>query len=727
VALRRAIWACALSLLAGALAGCSPGPALGGQATLRPTLELRQVDGGPVVFESGQPVPDFGVQPRPRIDLDGPWRFQAAPLDDRLSFGDRRMTLAGLRSEAGDRLEAAYDDSGWASLQVPGSFDPPPAGRVRGGWYRRTFEVPAGWPDHSLLKFGSADYLADVWLNGRYLGYHEGGNTAFALDAGWALNRHGVNTLLVRVSRPPLGTRLDLDPWGLTDWWTYGGITGDVWLEAQPDLSAVRADVVPHLDGADVRIVLANRGPPVDDPVLRVEVLSAAVTDDNLLNPDPRSLISPGSSPPFEESLGLGPIGGQAVKRLDAPFVIRDPDLWSPARPALYVLHVALLVGSHIEDELYESFGLRSIRVDPEGPSLLLNGTPVAFHGVALHDEKVSPAVGSLPAGGPATDVRSYQAQLVQASQVNADLIRADHTPPNPLLLTLTDRLGFAVWEEIPLYHYTPQTFQIAMQRGIPQQMLAEMALRDFDHPSVLFHGFANEPQGGAERVSALTTLRDLDRRLDGTRLTGQAAYGYDPKDPTSEPLDVAGFTFYYGVFYGGALNAQNVRSALARMHATYPKKPLMILEFGRWSDDAAQDADQRQVFDVTYGQMKEVLDTEPGGYVGAGVWWSLNDYWTERPGIQVEHFGLYRPDGSARPVQGAVAAAYALGERPPGLPSGRQPPSGGEAVAAAPIDRGPGLLPLLIYALGVPTLILGAAVILLAWAPRVARPHGAR
>src|SRR5207237_5592565 len=167
----------------------------------------------------------------------------------------RTLTL-----EAARRVKPDYNDSGWRTLGVPGTFDPPPDGHLTGGWYRRQFFLPATWLDHSSLKFGSADYVADVWLNGRYLGYHEGGSTPFALDASSVLQRAGVNTLLVRVARPELGTRLDVVPWGLTDWWDYGGITGDVWLEGEPDLTVVRADVVPHLDGADIRAVVQDRG-----------------------------------------------------------------------------------------------------------------------------------------------------------------------------------------------------------------------------------------------------------------------------------------------------------------------------------------------------------------------------------------------------------------------------------------------------------------------------------
>jgi beta-glucuronidase len=696
-------------------------PSAGAQATLKPTLELRQTDSGTVAVQSGQPVPDFGVQPRPRVDLDGPWRFEpAGELNGTLTFGDRAQTQRPLTAEAGARVRPGFDDSGWRSQSVPGTFDPPPDGHLAGGWYRRQFSLPLAWPDHALLKFGSADYVADVWLNGRYLGYHEGGSTPFALDASSTLRRGAVNTLLVRVARPELGTRLDVVPWGLTDWWDYGGITGNVWLEGEPDLTVVRADVVPHLDGADIRAVVQNRGSVVSAAKLQVQVLPAEVTETNLQNPDARSLVAVDQPALASWTLDLGSLSPDVVRLVDTSFLVRQADLWSPVQPALYVLHVSVVSGDQVSDELFSSFGLRRVQVDQRAPRLLLNGQPVAFHGVALHDEQIDPASGGRPAGGPATDVQQYLKQLfAQAGEVYADLVRADHTPPNPLLLMLADRLGFAVWEEIPLYHFTPQTFQVAMQRGIPQQMLAEMALRDFDHPSVLFHGLANESQGDQERTAALTTLRDLDRRLDGTRLTGQAAYGYNPDDDTSTPLDVAGVTFYYGVFYGGPLKAQAIHAALDSLHAAYPKKPIMVLEFGRWADGPAEEAAQKQVFDVTYAQLAAVMGTQTGGYVGAAVWWSLNDYWTERPGIGVEHFGLYRPDGTTRPVQDAVAHAYGASPDAPGPVAQRPLVSGGVAVPIGGPSNRTGLGAMLVYALAFPTALLLVLVLLLArpWA----------
>ena len=713
----------AAPVLAGALllaaVACSGAPP--DQARLRPSLELRQGDGGQVAYELGQPVPTFDPQPlRTRMDLSGAWRFQATPIDPALSFADRDDgTRRALTAEAGSRLQAGYDDSSWSQLAVPGTFSPPPSSRVTGGWYRDRFTVPDTWAAQTTLTFQSVGYVADVWLNGRYLGYHEGAWTPFAMDASDAIRAGEANTLVVRVDDPGWGTRLDIVPWGLADWWNYGGITGPVSVEATPELSLVRADVTPHLDGADVKVVLQNRGDAQDQLSLITEVLPTAIDSGNVADPDPRHLVPADATPVASQVTSLDDMPGGDVRRVSASFVIRRADLWSPQRPALYVLRAALVGPQGIADQLYETFGLRQIRVDGGAPRLLLNGAPVAFHGVALHSERVGPTDGSRPAGGPASDVADAIDALRRVHDVGADLIRTGHHPPSPALLSLADRLGLAVWEEIPLYHYTPETFQVAIDRGVAQQMLAEMDLRDMNHSSVLFHGLANESTGGGERSSALVTLRDLDRRLDGTRLTGQAAYGSDTTDDTSADLDVAGYTLYYGVFYGGPLSASSIAQALERLHTRYPRKPLMILEFGRWADGPAEEPDQTRVFEVTYGQLAQRFDTLPGGYVGAAVWWTLDDYWTQRPGIQVEHFGLYRPDGSLRPVGALVSQAYAADAGPAQRPPGARVVSGGVGVGAGRPGASRQLVGLVAYAILLPALLLGGVVAVLARWPR--------
>jgi hypothetical protein len=248
--------------------------------------------------------------------------------------------------------------------------------------------------------------------------------------------------------------------------------------------------------------------------------------------------------------------------------------------------------------------------------------------------------------------------KLRAASEIGADLLRTGHEPADPTVLMLADRLGFAVWEEIPLYHATPAIFEQSLSRGIAQQMLREMALRDMNHPSVLFHGLANESTGADERAAALAELHEVDREIDGTRLTGQAAYGWMPTDATHAPLDVAGFTFYHGVFYGDEPGT-DTRRALRLAHETQPDKPIIILEFGRWADLPADEARQALIFEETHAALEQYRADRPGGFVSAAVWWTLLDFATQLGGIGVEDFGLIRPDGSLRPSGELAAAAF--------------------------------------------------------------------
>ena len=680
--MRRALPACGLLMIG--LSGCLASADI---ATLAPTLTIVDATGVEVAMQNGIPVPSFDWQPRPRIDLGGAWRVERVALDPMLTMTDRQTSLAAIESEAADRHLPAFDDAGWESVEVPGSLNPPPAAEEESAWYRRSFDVPDDWDGRSVtLRFASANYVVDVWLNGTWLGYHEGGSTPFALDASSALEPGTTNLVAVRVQAIPLGTRTDVVPWGATDWWNYAGLTGPVWLEAAPAVHVARADVVPHLDALDVSVLVSDAavvagGEPAGvepdaaeaedkagaEAILRASIYAASVDGDNLLDPDPRSLVASLAEPLLvvDREVDLPGPGGVASASLALQF--GDADTWSPAVPALYVLR-AELIGTGalrdarrapVRDELWTTFGIRHVGVDPAGPSVLLNGERVFLRGVGLHDESLTfDADGRVTGGTPAPSADEVLADLRRATSIGADFLRAGHQPADPLLLMLADRLGFAVWEEIPLYHATPVVFDRSMGRGIPQQMLREMALRDMNRPSVLFHGFANESTGDDERLDALSELHAIDRAIDGTRLTGQAAYGWRPDDPTQAPLDVAGYTSYHGVFYGDdpALDTRRALSAVAEAH---PEKPIMILEFGRWADDTVDEARQRAIFESTYGVLESRRGDELGGSVAAATWWTLDDFATPLAGISIEHFGLYRPDGTLRPAGEAIGHSF--------------------------------------------------------------------
>ena len=125
-------------------------------------------------------------------------------------------------------------------------------------WYWREFDTPNNLHQggHYLLKFHAVDYLADVWVNGKSVGSHEGSETPFELDITDNLKKGGKNLLVIRVLNPtyePIeGIALKDTPSSLKHYpftsnavYNSGGITGDVELLMVPAIRISDVYVVP--------------------------------------------------------------------------------------------------------------------------------------------------------------------------------------------------------------------------------------------------------------------------------------------------------------------------------------------------------------------------------------------------------------------------------------------------------------------------------------------------
>ena len=94
-------------------------------------------------------------------------------------------------------IEGAQDSN------VPGIIQQTFSGYHGVVWYWRTFTPEkASSSGRYLLRFWAVDYLADVWLNGIYVGGHEGGETPFVLDVTDAIKPGAENLLVARVLNP---------------------------------------------------------------------------------------------------------------------------------------------------------------------------------------------------------------------------------------------------------------------------------------------------------------------------------------------------------------------------------------------------------------------------------------------------------------------------------------------------------------------------------------------
>ncbi len=68
-------------------------------------------------------------------------------------------------------------------------------------WYKNEFEADNGY-DHYELFFSNVDYYCKVWLNGILIGSHEGYSSGFSLNADQAIQKEGLNRLIIKVWSP---------------------------------------------------------------------------------------------------------------------------------------------------------------------------------------------------------------------------------------------------------------------------------------------------------------------------------------------------------------------------------------------------------------------------------------------------------------------------------------------------------------------------------------------
>lgn len=162
---------------------------------------------------------------RPAVRLSGNgWKFMFAPpvAEDQI-------------------VQIGFSDEDWETVAVPHSFNAQDGQSIQrtmkrgAGYYRLSFERPprvAG--QRYWLEFGAVSLVSDVWLNGRHLGRHEGGFSAFRVDATEALSPHGKNVLVVKADnseQKPGSATQDVPPYS-GDFNLQGGVYRDVKLFA---------------------------------------------------------------------------------------------------------------------------------------------------------------------------------------------------------------------------------------------------------------------------------------------------------------------------------------------------------------------------------------------------------------------------------------------------------------------------------------------------------------
>lgn len=429
------------------------------------------------------------------------------------------------------------------------------------GVYEYTLSVPAAWRDRRLfLRFEGVNSTAQVLVNQRWAGQHEGGYTAFCLEVTDLVRVGEDNELTVLASN---AYRADVLPL-LGDFNVYGGIHRPV------SLIVAGRDCISPLDYASSGVYLTPSAVTADSAHLTVRTKLSTAGDAAEGPLSVRTTIVDANGRSVATETSVVPAG---AAELQQALTILRPHLWqATADPYLYRARVQLYRGAEAVDEVSQALGLRDFRVDAD-LGLLLNGQYLDLRGFCRHEDVAGRASALTP--------DDHARDLALALEAGATSLRLTHYPQSERFLDLCDAAGMVLWAEIPLVG--PGGYPGAGYLASPaleahgRQVLTEMIRQQYNHPAIFFWGLFNELKLDYDRPEPFVrTLNDLAHREDPTRLTTLATFQAD--SVFTDLTDVLGWNKYFG-WYGGS--PVELGRWADQIHARLPSRPVSVSEYG--------------------------------------------------------------------------------------------------------------------------------------------------
>lgn len=500
-------------------------------------------------------------------------------------------------------------------------------------WYQTDFGLPWGWEGKRIvLRFGSVNYIADVWLNDQPLGSHEGGHLPFEFDI-TSLVRPSENRLVVRVDGRLAFDRVP-----------PGNVTGEA-----ADFFASHADNFPQAQFDFFPYCGIHR------PVLLYATSHAYLRD---LTIETQILKGNGRVHAKVESTGEQisrarvRLNGHVHDSVDevtfsdatAELAIDVPNaaLWSPITPNLYDLTVELIRDDEIVDTYSLKIGIRTVQVD--GDRLLLNGGPIYLTGFGRHEDFPVVGRGYLPA----LIVKDYALM----KWIGANSFRTSHYPYSEQMLDLADELGFLVIDETPAVGLYFREDGLEKRNALCQQYVRDMIARDKNHPSVIMWSLANEPHSTQPHARPIfERLVQEARKLDSTRPVTLVSF-LGAEEEAFEFCDLICLNRYLG-WYSQAGRLEEALTLLSieldSLHEKF-NKPLLLAEFGA-DAVAGQHAQPPEMFSEEYQaelvtRYIELLRRKP--YVIGEHVWNMCDFKTSQGITRVgalNHKGVFTRD----------------------------------------------------------------------------------
>ncbi len=511
------------------------------------------------------------------IFLSNEERLQARTSDGQQIDLTGKWLMAGRDTDAnpiGSGKPRAYPDMKgwqWHDVSVPGSVR---SGLLEAGviedpywdqnagkslwtekmdwWFKKSVVIPKDWSGKKIkLGFDGVDYNASVWINGHFLGDHEGMYGGPVYDV----------TPLIRFGKPN-EVLVQIHPGGTDE---PGKVfKGYIFMKWH-----YQTDISPRGIWRGVRLVAT--GPVrLENPFVK----TLSISDKEAVLEVTADVFDPGGA---KQALVIGMIAGENFKEEEQRFSVpvtlakggqtircrvrvANPRLWWPhgmGDPNLYRLTLSARVHEEASDSISTTFGIRTLEFDAN-PGLesdvnsrfmcKVNGTLISMRG----------------AGGFGCHDQIYRfhdrkdAWFIKAAQnLNFNFIRVHGSGiiATDEFYNLCDRMGMMVWQEFMVSNMSISGESPDVWRAQTVQSI----LRLRNRPSLIYWCGGNEfnPDSTTDDNKMIVDMfEESVAKYDGTRLFARAAQYVNDPHYNDESGGYGGLSPAACTEYGGAFDA---------------------------------------------------------------------------------------------------------------------------------------------------------------------------
>jgi hypothetical protein len=345
-------------------------------------------------------------------------------------------------------------------------------------WFSTHLKIPARLKGRRVvLLFESARMRAEVYLNGRLVGYDLVHGTPFEVDITEFAKYGEKNFVAVRITDPNGNFAwLDYGPykWGDTNTPAshgFGGITGKVTLIATDwvYIADIFVKNKPSIEDIDVEITLENQTKRTVRGQLDLTVVEYGADSIPLLH--------------YSEDVTCEAGGGVIVRS----FKVDQAKPWSIAAPHLYMLFAKWTGSDGSKDDLTRRFGFRWFEIkNVDGDrQFYLNSKRIVLRSAI--------SWGFWPGNGIYPAPEMARRQIETAKMLGLNMLNFHRAIGQTVVLDLADELGLLYYEEPGGYATRHDVFCRRWNR----QRLLRMVRRDRSHPSLVIYNMQNEvPKG---------------------------------------------------------------------------------------------------------------------------------------------------------------------------------------------------------------------------------------